>query len=363
MSDFEDALKRGFDAFRFAEQARKEIAETLEELSAAVERFTDNKVVIRAARMETTTLVYPLAALVQSANQALSNQIPEREKPDALFALRRGAESGKRALLCRMTIGEDGYPVEVSVAGVFLHANDQASLRAALLRMLEHSEVAGKIAQVAQLRGGNHTGQNGPKALPPVGGSPAETTAEQAMQWLSRESESERRQGYRVVAEALQRQEDLHPSIAAILRGAALGSSRSYSERAEAMRLLHIADVLTPEERSRFALLWFSEPSLTKDFSSALSALFTLRADLPVLLSRLAQVPVPDVGTETEGTDIATMSHRLSQAFGSIRSALEHDGATAIPSAVRAQLEELRERFSGVPTLRPILGEIEKLTS
>src|SRR5262245_21794495 len=111
MGDFEDALKKGFDAFRYAEQARKEIAETLAELSGAVERVTDNKVVVRAARVETTSVVYPLAALVQRTNEALSNQLPEREKPDALFALRRGAESGKRALLCRITIGEDGYPV------------------------------------------------------------------------------------------------------------------------------------------------------------------------------------------------------------------------------------------------------------
>lgn len=157
MSDFEDALDHGFEAHRDAVRAKNEIFETFNELSEAVSNRTAQRVRVQASRVEKRT-VKTLAALAgslvsheQTDREVVTNQLPDDTAPDGLFAIPVGAEHGKRAQLCGIKLDPRGYPVEVTFEGNFQVATDYAALKAILVRLLKHPDVAGKIQQVSNL--------------------------------------------------------------------------------------------------------------------------------------------------------------------------------------------------------------------
>ena len=356
MSQFDDALTEGFEAHRNATRARNEIQETIAELSAAVSRSTQQRVFVEAARVQKTTMLAGLASMMERTVEVISNQLPEPEIPDALFAVRRGAEHGKRAQLCRLKIGEHGFPVEITVAGQFMHAGDRDALTASLARLLRHPDVAGKIARVAELRG-----EEPPDGQPALGAgpSPSEKTAEQAKPWLEAESETDREQGYRIIGDAIQRQEEIAPDLRRYLRDVVLDHSRAYSERIRSVQLLTQADRFDDETRSMLATLWFNEPDIPTTFSSALSGIFDRRKYVSSLVAELHRVSVPRDDEPPSASDRASHGYRVSQAFGSIRTAVTIDKSTPLDAQLRADIRALCARYRGVTSLIPLLGEVE----
>jgi hypothetical protein len=364
MSDFKEALRSGLVAFRDASRARKEFFETVQAMSLAVGELTDERVGIDAARVETTSVVYPLASMVQRTVEMVTNQLADDQPPDALFAVRVGAERGVRAQLCRIKISPHGYPIEVTMAGKFLHASDRAALESVLMQVLQHPDVAGKIARVAELRGAPGKSESADASLlrevaEESGPSASKQTAEHVTPLLQAVTEPERLRGYRLIGEALQRQEELDPGLRVILRDVVLDAERSYTDRTECLRLLTYAERLD-DIVEQLASLWFAEKEMPTAFSTAISGAFDKRAHLPALLRALMDADVPQAeGLPT--TNIATHGYRVSQALGSVRDALTHDGSTQVTPETYAAIRALRARYNDVTALGPMLNEIDPL--
>ncbi len=342
MSDFEDALKQGFEAHRDATRNKKEIFSVFEAMSLAVSKQTDQKVFIEAARVEKTSVLNPLASVLERTVEFVTNQLPEPVPPDALFAVRRGAEGGRRAQLCRLKLGPFGYPIEVTMPGRFMEAADRESLQRLLVELLQHPDTAGKIADVARLRGWD----------------PSRTTAE-ASTWLDSPSEAERTKGYRIIGDALQRQEELDQALRKRLLTTALDASATYVERGQCVRLLHSAHAIGRDVCARLADVWFCEPTLSTSFSSILSGVFDRRERLAPLLERLQQVEVPANPEAPHTSDVASPGYRLNNAFSSILVALRHDAQSPLDQVLRVQIGAVCSRFSSVPQLAALLRELE----
>lgn len=367
MSDFEDALRKGLEAHRSAKQAKKEIFQTFEELSSAVGALTGQRVVVEASRVEKVSIIYPLVSAVQRTQEYVANQLREEEMPDGLFASRVGGEHSKRAQLCKLNISPHGYPVEITIAGRFLHASDRDQLRGALAQILEHPDVAGKIARVAELRGATPALPSGDSDAALVrevaedsGAAVPRQIAEQAMPLLQAVTQAERMRGYRLVMDSLLRDEELDAQLRSFIRATVLDPTRPYPDRAESLRIL-IHDQSVEDLAGELARTWFEEAGITRAFSAVISGAFDRRALLPSLLGMLERVVVPEGGEPPDTSDVASHGHRLSEAFSSIRNALVHDvSEPPLSPEMRAQIVSLRERYKSVASLGPMLQDIDQ---
>jgi hypothetical protein len=142
MSKFEDAFKRGQDAYRDAVRAKAEINAVFAQLSTDIQAATNNHVAIRFGTLDR------LKKVPNTIVNAVLGVLPESEKYDALIAERIGGSWSDRAELCSVKLSPNGWPVELTFPGQYLTASDRASLETSLETLISHPDIAAKIAQV-----------------------------------------------------------------------------------------------------------------------------------------------------------------------------------------------------------------------
>lgn len=138
MTKFGDAFQRGQEAHFNAERAKQEIEQVLTEMSAAVLASTDGLVRIVHGRLTNSKLVGPVVS------HSLWSMLAGGEAYGALYIQLRDRAPVE---LCSIKTTPNGYPVTLQFVGHSIAAEDKPSLEEALMKLLEHPDIAGRIVQ------------------------------------------------------------------------------------------------------------------------------------------------------------------------------------------------------------------------
>jgi hypothetical protein len=135
MAGFGDALKKGLDAHRRADEARKEMDEVLSAASADVAAVTGAPI---SLRFDTSD---PIERLKAAGTVILG---PTQRKP--ITALVARLRSDLWTVLAEVSLGQLGYPVTLRWENRLDSASDRASFEELIKKLLEHSATGEKIA-------------------------------------------------------------------------------------------------------------------------------------------------------------------------------------------------------------------------
>lgn len=139
MPIFEDAIKQGQQNYLDAARAKQEIDDVFAALSAELEAATDGRVKATFGKFSRSK--------PQAPQWSVALPLVDSEEYLALAIVRVGGD--KRATeLCDVQVGPFGYPVQLTFPGQFLEAFDRKGLEAALRQLVQHPDIAGKIARV-----------------------------------------------------------------------------------------------------------------------------------------------------------------------------------------------------------------------
>jgi len=138
MSKFGDAFQRGQEAYQSAERAKAEIQDVFRTLSADIEQQTHGLVSTSVMRFTHPGKIFGPAVM----GPGLTTMMPLANTYDALVAV---AKDERPVELCTVKGGPYGYPVTLTFPGHSVAAHDRESLEEALVGVLAHPEVAGKL--------------------------------------------------------------------------------------------------------------------------------------------------------------------------------------------------------------------------
>ena len=144
MSKFGDAFKRGQEAYENAERNRVEIKNVFNELSNDIKLQTDGHVSLEFEKRAYTGL--PGVTMPAGFLSMISGSEPY----DALMAIPEGQKSNF-VELCSVKFDPRGYPVTIAFPGESITVYDRESLETALVKMVEHPDVAAKLKRVLKV--------------------------------------------------------------------------------------------------------------------------------------------------------------------------------------------------------------------
>lgn len=166
MNKFGDAFQRGQEAHFSAERAKQEIGQVLMEMSEAVLASTDGLVRIVRGRLTNSKLVGPIVS------QSVWSMLAGGDSYDALYVQLRDKSPVE---LCSIKSTSNGYPVTLQFVGYSIAAEDKPSLEEALIKLLEHPDIAGRILQ-SKILAEKLSSESSQKPEPDANGDSSETT-------------------------------------------------------------------------------------------------------------------------------------------------------------------------------------------
>lgn len=143
MAGFGDALRKGLDAHRRADDAEKEMNEVLAAASADVTSVMQAPISFRFGAVSSHSLASATSEVL--IGEVLTGEVPSREKRNILAAQLAGQGW---VFLAEVTFGELGYPVTLRWEHMYDTATDRASFEEAIKALLAHSATGAKIARL-----------------------------------------------------------------------------------------------------------------------------------------------------------------------------------------------------------------------
>jgi hypothetical protein len=143
MSKFRRALENGREALYASTRAKKEIQDVFMQLHKDIKESTDDKVTISLAKVPPTgSVAIALQIIGVIEGIELSNNDPN------IVAAHPPKNSKSAVQLCDIKVSAEGYPVTLTFPGHQFSVYDRESLENALVALIEHPTIAGKIESV-----------------------------------------------------------------------------------------------------------------------------------------------------------------------------------------------------------------------
>ncbi len=143
MAGFGDALRKGLDAHRRADDAEKEMNEVLDAASTDVTSVMQAPISFRFGAVSSQSLASATSDV--RIGEVLFGEVPSGEKRNTLAA--QLADRGW-VFLAEVTFGELGYPVTLRWEHMYDTATDRASFEEVIKTLLAHSATGAKIARL-----------------------------------------------------------------------------------------------------------------------------------------------------------------------------------------------------------------------